>query len=329
MPSSSAEKLFKPLSSFSDVMRDEDPAHSHPRVARSIRLRTGRGGHMHLDRRLHGSKPHRLLQREWAGYPPRADEDTLAQQEVERWAARSWRPRRPEVRLGRRERQLGEEYWAHRSIHERDDKPRVPDVRGMQHEQDLTIGFEQSGYGWEARELCARARASRDEEGWKPTPFLVVDPECLGPEVAKQNAAERERIVEAWRGHTLDDSGDCGGALALFTDGGAIMGQNDVQPEATRGKNQSEEMDVWSPDGQAAEAVERAWRLDERWRYDSDSGSLHGQDTDDRFILDDFQAKCVSALASFVLCMDNTLTLSPGSCGLQPRCSTRKITIRS
>ncbi|KAF8587580.1 hypothetical protein K439DRAFT_810742 [Ramaria rubella] len=287
IPPSAAERFFKPFPtsdgvSFPPPIQDNDPGTS--RLARSLRLRVGRGGRLHLDRRLHVPKPHRLLQREWAGYPPRAEDVTAAQLQAERWAKRSWRPRDSGVRLGRRERELGEEYWAHHSIYDDDitNHARTRDINGLGPDsdvQDPTFGFEQSISGWDARELWARAKATREEEGWKPTPHLAVDPESLGLEVATRNAEERERAVEAWRGMTAETSCN-GGALALFTDGDAAVEHSDILD----GRQQDE--DPMAQEERVADITEHAWRVDERWRYDSENFNV-----DDRFLMDDYQSK--------------------------------------
>ena len=293
MPSPSADKLYKPFpppdgltslssSSTSAAIQNERLASCS---SRALRLRTGRGGCFHLDRRLHITKPHRLLQREWAGYPPRAEDMTAAQLHIERWAARSWRPRDAGVRLGRRERELGEDYWAHHSMFDDPSGWRVRNISGINPNREgqvPTFGFEQSISGWDAREPWARARAFRGEEGWRPTPHLAIDVENLGVEVAARNAAERERIVEAWRGKTSQASGSDGGALALFTDG-EIMAEPIELSEGNRDPN-GDDMDARND--RAADAIDHAWKLDERWRYDSEY-----HDTDDRFLLDDYQSK--------------------------------------
>jgi hypothetical protein len=295
-PSPTPERHFRPFSSVATISattNDEGLAPSSAsRASRSLRLRTGRGGRLHLDRRLHVTKPHRLLQREWAGYPPRAEDGIAAQLHAERWAGRSWRPKDTRVQLGRKERELGQDYWAHRSLFEDLDSTasRVKNVGGIgdNHEKNIsTFGFEQSVTGDAGHELWARARAAQGEDGWKPTPHLAVDPETLGVEVAARNAAERERIVEAWRGNTIESSG-FGGALALFTDGGDM-----AEPS-----NDLDEDSGWRPcdgdkvaqDERTADTMDLAWRLDERWRYDSES-----HHTDDRFLLDDYQPKYVHA----------------------------------
>ena len=297
MPSPNVEKLYKPFpppdsltlspSSTSPAMHDGNltPSRSS-RTPRSLRLRTGRGGRLHLDRRLHIAKPHRLLQREWAGYPPRVEDMTMTQLNAERWGARSWRPRDAGVRLSRKERELGEDYWGHHSIFDdvdpNDSRARNIGGIGPNRESQVPIfGFEQSISGWDARELWARARATRGEDGWKPTPHLAIDVESLGVEVAARNAAERERIVEAWRGKTSDASGPDGGALALFTDGGVK-----AEPNESGEENREPDNDMDTRNDRAADAIDRAWKLDERWRYDSEY-----HDTDDRFLLDDYQPK--------------------------------------
>lgn len=291
LPSPSAEQHYRPFASSATTSQDEGLALSRAsRVSRSLRLRTGRGGRLHFDRRLHATKAHRLLQRELAGYPPRPEDVAEAQLHVERWAGRSWRPRSISVHPGRKERELGKDYWTHRSIYDDLDSNASPmrNVGGLGFNHDShisTFGFEQSFSGDVRTELWARPRAAQGEEGWKPTPHLAVDPETLGAEIAARNAAEREQIVEAWRGNTIESSG-FGGEFALLADGGdmaapdnEVDGDNRRQDNGDRNETQDE---------RTADTIDLAWRLDERWRYDSES-----HDTDDRFLLDDYQPKYV------------------------------------
>jgi hypothetical protein len=291
LPYPTAEKFFKPILSghgLTSLRHDEDVAAS--RLPRSLRLRTGRGGRLHLDRRLNVTKPHQLLQREWAGYPSRAEDMTAAELHEKRWADRSWRPRDTGVRRQRKERELGEDYWAHPSILDDVDpvESRGRNTGGVGPSGDSqvpTFGFEQSISGWDARELWALAKTTRGAEGWQPSPHLEVDPEYLGEEIAAQNAAERERIVEDWRDKTSGSLGLDGGALALYTDGEVLV-EPDKRGEDGHAPEDDASMD--SRNGRTANAINRAWQLDERWRYDSESHY-----SDDRFLLDDFQPKCV------------------------------------
>jgi hypothetical protein len=176
------------------------------------------------------------------------------------------------------EREPGAEYFQHSSIYrDRGDGPQDEDAASdFNH---TTFGFEQSS-GCEGRELWARARMCRDDEGWKPTPHLATDPDMMGVEMATRNAAERERIVEAWRGQAAEAS-SVGGALALFTDGGPMEANHDITDEKDENINEQPDNDI-----------EHGWRVNSLWHFDSESNNVDG-----RFLLDDYQAKCV-----FLLC---------------------------
>lgn len=73
--------------------------------------------------------------------------------------------------------------------------------------------------------------------------------------------------------------------------GPAEEGQLTPEPRARRparkGGVKVPEPERWRVDGQTAEGVEHAWRVAERWRYDSDVG----REEEDRFLLDDYQPK--------------------------------------
>lgn len=234
---------------------------------------------MHLDRVSPMGKRQRLLERERATHPIRKEEHMAVDEDAERWQFRTWAPAESQVQRTRSSRGLTDNYQIRPSIY---DPPSVNSPVSDLENETSGYGFgQQEMPGYEARRLWTKARGPREDDGWKPTPHLAIDAETIGPEAAARNAAERDRIVEEWRGNTLKVS--AGGALALFTDG-----NGDEQMEI-------DESDNGAPSESGLHTghsdLDRAWRIEQQWGYDSENRSLLGCEADDRFILDDYQAK--------------------------------------
>ncbi|KIJ53437.1 hypothetical protein M422DRAFT_64465 [Sphaerobolus stellatus SS14] len=285
-PLSTADKHFKvPLldstaATQATLKPDGDhPARSRPpRAPQALRLRVGRGGRKYVDRIGRTPRQHRLLEREWANHPLRKEELAESQQDTERWAFRDWHPPDSQRFHARPQRRLGELYLNHPSVYD------VPaDVTPTSEFDETGFGFAQDTLATEPRQVWLLNRASREDEAWKPTPHLAVDLDTADPEEAARNAAERDRIVEAWRGNTA--SATAGGALALFTDGTpGGEGENGQLME-------SPDSDNWSRPESRTDSLEYAWRMEERWRHDAEGRNTSGQDGEERYILDNYQSK--------------------------------------
>ncbi|KAF8585798.1 hypothetical protein K439DRAFT_1632364 [Ramaria rubella] len=226
-PVSSATSL--PPSILSKAGDSDDSLSTSHRHPRSLRLRTGRGGRLHLDRRLHVRQSHPLLRADRAKYPPNVNSLTARREEEHEkaeancWQWREWRPKLCNAKSGAAG-ELGREYWAHQSVYE--DCPSASIGKRKRVDEDgEAIGFEQSGFCSEFAEFAEWEKGSADDvRGGLPPP--------------RHEVAMREELED----------------------------------------------DVAEP--RTGDDVERAWRVDERWRYDSDV-SLES----DRFLLDDFQPK--------------------------------------
>lgn len=237
-----------------------------------MRLRTGRGGRLHVDRRFHVSRPH-LLQRERATHPLQREEIAAMQEHNERWDPRGWRPLEADFKLRRVMPELGENYLKH------------PSIYNAQNEESMDIDepgqFDASFNSDGNVHVFDKPDSShRPSEGNGPKSML----DRTSSDTTISSMADKIQEVEAWRGLAAESVS--GGALALFTDGGGDhMDQvaKDIQHDS----------DDWPSIDLSRDSIERAWRIDDRWRYDE---NLYHEESDDRFIMDDFQAKYVVRL---------------------------------
>ncbi|GJJ13337.1 hypothetical protein Clacol_007589 [Clathrus columnatus] len=262
------EKYLKPFPSI-DTATIGYRGDTLPHGGRSMRLRTGRGGRLHIDRRFHVSRP-RLLQRERATHPLRREEITAMQEHMERWNSRSWRPLEADFKLRRVVQELGEVYLTHASIYN-SQSAELMDVDD-QEQSGVILDSDRNAHPFD--KLSSFRRTSQ-ADGLRPMPGRNIS------EMAVRGMVDKIQRVEAWRGLTAEQSTP-GGALALFTDGGG-----DQVDHITKG-TQQDDPDVWPLGDPSENLIEHAWRIDDRWRYDED---VCLEESDDRFIMDDFQAK--------------------------------------
>lgn len=228
-----------------------------------MRLRSGRGGRLHVDRRFHVSRPH-LLQRERATHPLQREEIAAMHEHHERWAPRGWRPLEADFKLRRGMPELGEVYFKHPSIYHSQNEDSM-DVDDQEGQFDTSFDSERNP------QIFDRPNGSLRPSETNGVRSMQVR--------SNSEAAMSDKIqeVEAWRGLAAESVS--GGALALFTDGGGEQ----MDQIARDAQNDSDEFMDLSGDN-----LEHAWRIDDRWRYDE---NVYHEESDDRFIMDDFQAK--------------------------------------
>lgn len=233
-----------------------------------MRLRTGRGGRLHVDRRFHVSRP-RLLQREQATHPLQREEIVAQQEHAERWGPRSWRPLEADLKLRNVRPELGGVYLNHPSIYNiQNGESMDVDNPGQ---VDILLDSDRNMHAFD--KLDTSHRTSHGDG-----PRSIHD--RSSSETAIRSTVDKIQEVEAWRGLTAESTR--GGALALFTDGG-----DPVDQAGKRIRRSEYDLDDWPL---VDNTVEHAWRIDDRWRFDE---NICHEDSDDRFIMDDFQAKYV------------------------------------
>jgi hypothetical protein len=242
-----------PDSLVSRVELDSTDDHSNPfdaplsvthsptkRHARSLRLRTGRGGRLHLDRLLQTRQLHPMLRAERARWPSTGNavdrcRETWDSMEEVRWKNRDWRPE-TRVSTGLEKEadadDLRQKYWAHESV-----------------------------YGDDAPTSAKRKREEEEEE---------EEEEVLGFEQIRDDGLELLPDAEWEKGPAEDTRWK-------------LEPRSRSQPRVKIQKTEHKSSEEFA-DGASADW---AWRVDERWRYDSDTV----RDEEDRFLLDDYQPK--------------------------------------
>lgn len=207
------------------------PTKRHPR---SLRLRTGRGGRLQVDRLLRTRQLHPLLRAEQARWPLTENvvgrrRETSQSMEEDRWKNRDWRPenRFPAGQKVTDVDDLRQKYWAHESVFG-DAVVSSGKRKREEDEDDEVIGFEQIEDGLSSWTDADWEKGPAEDTEWKLEP--------------RSRPRPRAKIQRTQEPEPLEES--------------------------------------------AYEASDLAWRIDERWRYDSDTVR-----DEDRFLLDDYQPK--------------------------------------
>ncbi|KAF8479466.1 enhancer of polycomb-like-domain-containing protein [Gautieria morchelliformis] len=213
----------------------------------SLRLRTGRGGRLHLDRLIPAYHPYPLHRVERACWPRSSAFDrrrqALETAEEARWKSRDWRPEpssSANLKKVSNADELGQNYWAHESIY---GNPVTSKGKRKREGEDEVIGFEQ---------------------------------------------------IEDGLGIPTD---------ADWEKGLASGSPGRLEPRSREGRSRAKLQKTehqWSAGESTAEAIDHAWRIDERWRYDSDNSQ-----NEDRFLLDDFQPKFLRTMVTLLSASDH------------------------
>lgn len=196
-------------------------SHSIRRHPRSLRLRTGRGGRLHLDRLLQTREVHPLLRAERACWPPTSSiqdqrrEEWKAMEEA-RWKNRDWRPENGFLPANLKKvadaNGAGHRYWAHESSYGEDAVSSVGKRKRLDEEDKEVevIGFEQveKGLGlandadWEKgpAEDSRWRREPRSSDGQPQEKIRKTTKEQRSLEEKADDSVDRPwRIDERWR----------------------------------------------------------------------------------------------------------------------------------